>query len=82
MQSSKEYIVYRPGIYKSGNIFVVRASNRQEAINKVWNKIYKPKVAQDRKDGYKPVYKKELRAKNLSKIHKEDEDIAQLDYLI
>lgn len=78
----KEYVVYRSGICRSGNIFAVRASNREEAINKVWDKIYKPKVAKDRKDGYKPVYKKELRAKNLSKLHKEDGDITQLDYWI
>jgi hypothetical protein len=47
--------------------YIVEAENKKDAIDKVYNLYFLPFVKSDKKEGYKPVYKKELLCININK---------------
>ena len=47
--------------------YIVESENKKEAIEKVYNLFYLPFVEDDKKAGYKPVYKKELLCTDIQK---------------
>lgn len=47
--------------------FLVKAKNKREALNIVWEEYYVPKNKKAKENGYEPYYKSELLVRNIEK---------------
>lgn len=54
------------------NLYIVSAKDAKDAIQQVWDKYFSWKVEEDKADGYKPYYKKDLHARSLGSLHNEE----------
>lgn len=52
-------------------IYLVRAENKKEAKNIIWNKWFKDKNEEDKENGYSPIYKNDINVVGLDEYNRE-----------
>ena len=52
-------------------IYLVRAENKKEAKNIIWNKWFKDKNEEDKENGYSPIYKNDITVVGLDEYNRE-----------
>ena len=53
--------------------YLVKANNKKEAKEIMWNNWFKDKYEEDKADGYEPVYKKDILVNNLKDFNELNE---------
>lgn len=51
-------------------IYLVRAENKKEAKNIIWNKWFKDKNEEDKENGYSPIYKNDITVVGLDEYNR------------
>ena len=52
-------------------IYLIRAENKKEAKNIIWNKWFKDKNEEDKENGYSPIYKNDINVVGLDEYNRE-----------
>ena len=69
------YVVTNDGSYSS--MFIVKAKNKKEAIDKVFKQCFEWQNQSAREEGYKPFARSDFEARKLDEMF--DEDIVELN---
>lgn len=76
MSDLREYVVEVDS--SRDNIYLVSAKNAKEAINIVWEDVFKISNEWDKEHGYNPFTKCDLHAKSVGSLHNRDGKIVCL----
>lgn len=53
------------------DLYLVKAKNKKEAKDIIWNKYFKDKNIEDKEDGYEPIYKNEISVTDIKEFDEE-----------